>query len=252
MEGSTCQYCGTAIEGPVIFCSNCDTPHHKECFLDNGRCTTYACDCTSYVDGKTGQRHTLNSGPRQQATIPGKGKAPPPPQAQQPPINRLGTLIFGTALLAYFMLVIAPKMSAQLQNSGVPIPEQLYQISDAIDKNDFAKVKRYVDGGTPLFYEWDKMFPLHRATLFGRTKMVRLLVRAGAPTNIVGKCGTWLDCARASQDRSMVQLCKELGAKEIYNPGDRRKQDNTRFWACSYSKNPPPRSLLTRKFSLER
>ena len=251
MQGSTCQYCGTAIEGPVVFCSTCDTPHHKECFMDNGRCTVYACDCTTYIDGKTGHRHTLNTGPRKQRTIPGKGKVPPP-QAQQPPINRLGSLLFGTALLAYFMLVIAPKMSARMQQSGVPVSEQLYQLSRAIDTDNYPKLKRHVDGGTPLYHEWDKMLPLHRATLLGRPKMVRLLVRAGAPRGKVGKCGTWLDCARASQDRDMVQLCKELGAQEVYNPGDRRKQDATRFWACKFAENPPPRSLLTRKYSLER
>ncbi len=39
-----CQVCGSAIPGDVrVFCRRCKTPHHKECWQFNGRCSTYAC-----------------------------------------------------------------------------------------------------------------------------------------------------------------------------------------------------------------
>ncbi len=250
--GSKCQYCGCQIEGPVVFCSTCDTPHHKECFMDNGRCTTYACDNTTYVDGKTGQRHSLNTGPSRPRQMPGKGKAapPPPPESQ---VNRLGSWMFFTALAAYIMIVFLPKINARIQTGSVPGSEEMYQLAGAISDNNYGKVKRYVVGGTPLHYEWDRILPLHRAALHGHHDMVRLLVKYGAPLNKVGRCGTFLDCARASGDPKMVQLCKDLGGYDVYNPGDRRKQDKNRFWLCNFYNKPKPKSLLKRRaYSLER
>ena len=41
-----CPYCRTAIEaedGSRIFCNGCGTPHHKECFEENGGCTLFGC-----------------------------------------------------------------------------------------------------------------------------------------------------------------------------------------------------------------
>jgi len=43
-----CRFCGTAI--PVgrgrVYCLACPTPHHADCFIENGRCTVYGCGCT--------------------------------------------------------------------------------------------------------------------------------------------------------------------------------------------------------------
>ncbi len=39
-----CQVCGSAIPGDArVYCRRCKTPHHKECWQFNGRCSTYAC-----------------------------------------------------------------------------------------------------------------------------------------------------------------------------------------------------------------
>ncbi|HEY5534979.1 MAG TPA: RING finger protein [Ignavibacteria bacterium] len=40
-----CPYCQSFIkqEADTIFCSNCGTPHHIECWEENGGCTTYGC-----------------------------------------------------------------------------------------------------------------------------------------------------------------------------------------------------------------
>lgn len=41
-----CQVCGDAIApGDFVFCSNCLTPHHQDCFLYNQKCSTYGCGC---------------------------------------------------------------------------------------------------------------------------------------------------------------------------------------------------------------
>jgi hypothetical protein len=41
----TCPYCQSAIkqETDTIYCSDCGTPHHTECWDENGGCTTYGC-----------------------------------------------------------------------------------------------------------------------------------------------------------------------------------------------------------------
>jgi hypothetical protein len=39
-----CQVCGSAIPSDVrLYCRRCRTPHHKDCWEFNGRCSIYAC-----------------------------------------------------------------------------------------------------------------------------------------------------------------------------------------------------------------
>lgn len=40
-----CPYCQTAIRvgEENILCSACKMPHHRECWVENGKCTTYGC-----------------------------------------------------------------------------------------------------------------------------------------------------------------------------------------------------------------
>ncbi len=39
-----CQVCGVSLaEGKVVACRRCATPHHKDCWEFNGRCSTFAC-----------------------------------------------------------------------------------------------------------------------------------------------------------------------------------------------------------------
>lgn len=49
-----CQVCGEAIavEEGAVFCRDCGTAHHEECFRYAGRCSTYACLCVVCVDGE--------------------------------------------------------------------------------------------------------------------------------------------------------------------------------------------------------
>jgi len=43
-----CPYCRTEIvesEGAAAFCGGCGTPHHRECYEENGGCTLFGCKC---------------------------------------------------------------------------------------------------------------------------------------------------------------------------------------------------------------
>lgn len=45
VEHTVCPYCQTTIrlsENTVV-CSCCKMPHHLECWIENGQCTTYGC-----------------------------------------------------------------------------------------------------------------------------------------------------------------------------------------------------------------
>jgi hypothetical protein len=44
--GKNCPYCQFPFKPgvPVVFCSDCEVPHHRECWDENGRCTTYGCN----------------------------------------------------------------------------------------------------------------------------------------------------------------------------------------------------------------
>jgi len=44
-----CQVCGSPLEEAVVRCDICRTPHHRECWLYVGHCTTYACKGRRFV-----------------------------------------------------------------------------------------------------------------------------------------------------------------------------------------------------------
>ena len=41
-----CKVCGSLIDGgPVVVCSSCRTPHHRDCWEYVGACSIYGCGC---------------------------------------------------------------------------------------------------------------------------------------------------------------------------------------------------------------
>jgi hypothetical protein len=44
-----CQICGAALEGMLVRCARCSTPHHQDCWQYTGTCSTYGCGEKSYV-----------------------------------------------------------------------------------------------------------------------------------------------------------------------------------------------------------
>lgn len=48
MSGAVCPYCRMAIDSAEtegLVCSGCGTPHHKDCYAENGGCTVFGCRC---------------------------------------------------------------------------------------------------------------------------------------------------------------------------------------------------------------
>lgn len=43
--GKVCPYCKTAFkpDDKIVICSECDMPHHKDCWIENQGCTTFGC-----------------------------------------------------------------------------------------------------------------------------------------------------------------------------------------------------------------
>lgn len=47
MNNIICPFCQTVIENlrnDMVICNKCGTPHHKDCWNENGKCTVYGCD----------------------------------------------------------------------------------------------------------------------------------------------------------------------------------------------------------------
>lgn len=38
-----CQVCGSKLEGSIVRCSRCGTPHHQDCWTYTGLCSTFGC-----------------------------------------------------------------------------------------------------------------------------------------------------------------------------------------------------------------
>ncbi len=59
MAEPVCPYCrmpfgeaGSASVPPRIFCTACGTPHHEDCYQENGGCTVFGCSCAPADDPK--------------------------------------------------------------------------------------------------------------------------------------------------------------------------------------------------------
>ena len=56
MSAAVCPYCRVAVpEGPdanKVFCNGCGTPHHQDCYNENGGCTVFGCRCAPADDPK--------------------------------------------------------------------------------------------------------------------------------------------------------------------------------------------------------
>ncbi len=49
--GKLCAYCQYPIKqnSNIILCAACKSPHHQECWNENGGCTTFACNSNRIV-----------------------------------------------------------------------------------------------------------------------------------------------------------------------------------------------------------
>ena len=49
-EQRHCQVCGGDLEGKLVWCSHCSTPHHADCWEFAGGCSTYGCGTKKALD----------------------------------------------------------------------------------------------------------------------------------------------------------------------------------------------------------
>jgi hypothetical protein len=47
-ESARCRICGELIYFSRVLCSECDTPHHLDCWEYNGSCSVYGCGSRQY------------------------------------------------------------------------------------------------------------------------------------------------------------------------------------------------------------
>jgi len=199
-EHPRCQYCGAAIEGKPAVCTACDTPHHRDCFEENGRCTTYACACTSFFDGATSV--TVHLGGRSDDVV-ANGF-----DGWQPPVAggswTVGGLILALVLTGVSLaisvgrprhrkaVVVEPRTAVPQSVRPRSMPPRTGRIdwSDvgtqkgtlmkAIVRRDLALARRMLSYGCPVNERWGSSHPLDLAASTGNRAMVELLVAHGA------------------------------------------------------------------------
>lgn len=87
-----CPYCRTEIgtgEGEGLDCPGCGTPHHADCFAENGGCTVFGCSKAPVDEPKISLTGTEISTGGQAPIAPAQGlpaAAPPPPAVIPPPM----------------------------------------------------------------------------------------------------------------------------------------------------------------------
>jgi hypothetical protein len=56
LEHLECSVCGEEIDEDLVLCRRCKTPHHRECWLYAGRCSTFGCGETTFQEPRRGRR----------------------------------------------------------------------------------------------------------------------------------------------------------------------------------------------------
>ncbi len=130
MNEPICPYCRMAFEegGPArVFCPACGTPHHEDCYQENGGCTVFGCSRAPADDPKLQVSHSdlsavnLQAAPRPQAyaypqpSVPQSAGATSAPY--QPSTYGQGPLGLSAAATAP-----APIASAPAQSPPAPAP----------------------------------------------------------------------------------------------------------------------------------
>lgn len=112
MTSSVCPYCRCPIEEsekePIV-CAGCGTPHHSDCYAENGGCTVFGCNAAPEEEPKLSISGAYLAAPEparemQTQSIPAARPAPPPPvngaaTARQPvsPQSNTGSVLFRPA-----------------------------------------------------------------------------------------------------------------------------------------------------------
>lgn len=87
MTSSVCPYCRCPVEElerEAIVCPGCGTPHHSDCYAENGGCTVFGCSAAPEEEEKVSLSGADLAAPEfargvQTQAIPAARPAPPPP-----------------------------------------------------------------------------------------------------------------------------------------------------------------------------
>jgi TM2 domain-containing membrane protein YozV len=63
-----CPYCRTEFEDAPLECPGCGTPHHSECFAENGGCTVFGCSAAPAAEAKISVAETELASPQRPPT----------------------------------------------------------------------------------------------------------------------------------------------------------------------------------------
>jgi hypothetical protein len=104
MSGLVCPYCRTSIaaaEGNQLLCRGCGTPHHSECFEENGGCTVFGCAAAPPSEPKlsigNGDLVSPEGAHAQLPASPLIGPAPPPPPLPTATVHAPSAPLFSSA-----------------------------------------------------------------------------------------------------------------------------------------------------------
>jgi hypothetical protein len=99
---ASCPYCRAPIEGAgeepdeIVVCEECATPHHADCYAENGGCTVFGCSKAPVDEPKISISTSDLSRPVQPPAIVSSAPTPPPPRSRSttaippPPSTRIG------------------------------------------------------------------------------------------------------------------------------------------------------------------
>lgn len=222
MDKASCQYCGTEIEGKAAFCIACETPHHRDCFEENGKCTTYACDCTSFFDAANSETVRLQQNQWSFNSILGC-----PKNAEAPDLhlddNRYGTppsmgsvLIQVGAIMAVLFFVGTATFIRMAENSSRRQARKV-AVGSSYRRDSWGKSTRKVKKSKKKKVDWSDIRTLkgtlQTAVLRNNIPLATRMLNMGAPAN-----GRWfrsypLEIAASRQYKEMCQLLVNHGAR---------------------------------------
>lgn len=56
VDPGLCPVCAAPMKDGIVLCNKCRTPHHEECWLYVGQCSTYACKGKRFIEGPVSDR----------------------------------------------------------------------------------------------------------------------------------------------------------------------------------------------------
>lgn len=119
MSGQVCPYCRTPIDAEIetLNCPSCETPHHQECWHENGGCTVFGCASAPIEEAKitvSGSDLSMPSDPWLGTSPLDSTGVPPPPSSHE--ANASSAFIHSSA---HSMLGLSEPQSVPISLSAI-------------------------------------------------------------------------------------------------------------------------------------